>query len=118
MALKQDLMAGSLPWEAAGKLGFDAIVAVTAAGTTQSGAASLNTNCANVTTSSIGGGVIITSPNERNYIYNSGPDALTVYAPVGSNFVGLAANVGLTLASGSGIIIEGNGTTLLPVIGA
>jgi len=115
MALKSDLMAGSLPWEAANKLGFDVLQTVTAAGTTQTGATALNTNCANVTTSSIGAGVIITEPNARNFIWNAGPNTLTIYPPVGQNFVNLSANVGFTLASGNGVTIEGDGTTLLPM---
>lgn len=115
MSLKQELMAGSLPWEVADKLGFDILQAVTAAGTTVSGATALNTNCANVTTSTIGGGVIMTSPSARNYVYNSGPNTLTIYPPTGLNFVGLAANVGFTLATANGIAIEGDGTTLLPL---
>lgn len=114
MTLRSNLMASSLPYEAASKLGFDAIQAVTAAGTTQGGATSLATNCANVTTSSIGAGILITQANDVNYIYNSGPNTLTIYPPVGSAFVGLAANVGLTLATANGIVINGAGTTLLP----
>lgn len=115
MTLRSSLMAGSLPWEIADKLGYDPIQAVTAAGTTQGTATALNTNCANVTTSTISGGVIINQPQSSNYIYNSGPNTLTIYPPVGSNFVGLAANVGFTLAINNGIIIEGDGTTLLPM---
>lgn len=117
MALKSDLMASSLPYEAAGKIGQDPVTAITAAGTTQTGATSLNCNCANVTTSTIGGGVLITEPIGRNFVYNAGPNTLTVYPPVGQNFVGLANNVGIQVASASSVMAEGNGTSLIWNIG-
>lgn len=113
MALKSDLLFSSLPPAAANKLGFDSLQSVTAAGSTQGTATSLNTNCANVTTSIISSGVIITAPIEYNYIYNSGPNTLTVYPPVGSNFLGLAANVGVQVAVNVALETEGAGTTLL-----
>ena len=115
MTLRSSLMSSSLPWEAADKIGFDPVTNVTAAGTTQLTATALNTNNANVTTSSINAGVIIGQPGSVNFIYNAGPNTLTVYPPVGVNFVGLAANVGFTLATINGIMIESAGTTLLPL---
>lgn len=112
MPLKSDLMSSSLPWEAAGKLGFDVLQNITAAGTTAGTATALGCNFANVTTSTIGAGVILTEQSTTGYIYNSGPNTLTVYPLTGSNFVGLGANVGLNVATGSALTYAGGGTNV------
>lgn len=113
MALRSVLMAVGMPAPMATKFGYDPVQAVTAAGTTQATAQALNTNCASVTTSAINAGVIINQPNDDNYIINAGPNTLTVYPPVGSNFQALAANVGLQVAVGDALMTKGCGTTLL-----
>jgi len=113
MPSKQELMASSLPASAASKIGVEALTSFTAAGTTQTTATALTANFANVTTSSINAGVIIGAPFERTFVYNSGPNALTVYPPVGGTFVGLALNAGATVASGSGLAVEGDGVNFV-----
>lgn len=109
MALKQELMASSLPYNVANKLGFDPNTAFTAAGTTQGTATLLTANNVTVTTSSIGAGVILGSSEQEFMIFNAGPNVLTVYPPVGVNFAGLATNVGVTIAVNSTVVGKGGG---------
>lgn len=114
MASKAELMAAGLPGAVATKLGVDGGVnTATAAGTTQGTATTLTSNFVNVTTSTIGGGVIIGLPFERNFVWNSGPNTLTVYPPVGGTVIGLAQNVGVTVAANSGVFMEGDGINFL-----
>jgi hypothetical protein len=112
MPLKSDLMAASLPYEAASKLGFDTPQTVTAAGTTQATATPLNCNCATVSTPTISGGVIITETNSTTSLFNSGPNTLIVYPAVGVTILGLAVNQGLTVANQSGVTLVGAGTSM------
>ena len=107
MALKSELMAGGLPYALANKLGFEPLTAYTAAGTTQGTATALVANNANVTTSSIGGGVIMVSPNQKYMVYNAGPNVLTVYPPVGNAFAGLATNAGVQVAPLNSVRTDG-----------
>lgn len=109
MPSKAQLMASSANPALANKLGVDPLASFTAAGTTQGTATSLTANFANVTTSSISSGVILAAPFERTFVYNAGPNTLTVYPPVGGTFVGLAINAGATVAAGSGLEVEGDG---------
>jgi hypothetical protein len=103
MATKAELMATGMPASQANKLGLDPTSSVTAAGTTLATATVLAGNNSNVTTSSIGGGVQLQGDFDQAYVYNAGPNTLTIYPPSASaNFIGLAAGVGATVAAGSG----------------
>lgn len=113
MPSKAELMASGLSYNVAGKLGVEPLAAVTAAGSSQTTATALTGSFANVTTSVIGSGVKVFSMFDRNFIYNSGPSTLTVYPAVGGAIVGLATNVGMTLAPNNGVILEGDGSNLL-----
>ena len=113
MPSKSGLMFGSLPALAANELGSDALGTATAAGTTQLTATQLVGNFTNVTTNAINAGVIVNSMNGRNMIYNTGPNTLTVYPAVGGTIVGLAVNQGFTLATGSSVLLEGDGSNLM-----
>ena len=117
MALKSDLMAAGLPAAIANKLGLDPVASVTAAGTTQTTATALAGNNANVSTPTIGGGVKLQATEGTTTIYNSGPNTLTIYPPVGSTIVGLAANAGLTLCAGSSVLMVPNGSNIQQTLG-
>ena len=97
MALKSELMAVGMPAMQANRIGLDAATAFTAAGTTQGTATVLTANNANVTTSSIGAGVI-TGSEQMYTIYNAGPNVLTIYPAVGGTFAGLVLNQGFQIA--------------------
>jgi hypothetical protein len=112
MALKSDLMAAGFPAGQANKLGLDPSAAVTAAGTTQGTATALAGNNANVTTSSVSAGVKLQATEGSSFVYNTGPNTLTVYPPVGSTILGLAVNAGLTVAAGSGVLCIPNGANI------
>jgi hypothetical protein len=118
MALKSELMAGGMPATLASKLGFDPLTAYTAAGTTQATATLLTGNAANVTTALANAGVLIKRMNERNIIYNIGPNVLTIYPDVNGTIAGLAKNAGTQLAAGKTATFEGDGLILLPNISA
>lgn len=100
MALKSEFMACGMPSAQATRLGYDPVANFTAAGTTQGTATVLTSNNANVTTSSIGGGVIIKSSEQFYNIYNAGPNVLDIYPVVGTSFAGLAANASIQVAPG------------------
>lgn len=111
MPSRAELMATGMPATQAAKLGVDAASTATAAGTTQGTATALTTNFTNVTTSLVGAGVIIAYPFDRNFVWNTGPNTLTVYPPVGGTIMGLALNAGVTVATASGVSMEGDGLT-------
>jgi hypothetical protein len=109
MPSKAELMASGQPFQIASKIGYEPLTTFTAAGTSQTTATTLTANFANVTTSSIGTGVILAAPFERAFVWNSGPNTLTIYPPVGGTILGLSQNVGMTLANANGVSIEGDG---------
>jgi hypothetical protein len=116
MPTKAELMATGLPAATAAKLGLDTLTAFTAAGTTQGTATLLTANFANVTNNTINGGVILGAPFETTMIYNSGPNTLLIYPPVGGTFVGLSQNAGFTLATANSVIINGDGINFIAVL--
>lgn len=107
------LMAGGIPWENGQKLGVEPLASATAAGTTQGTATALVSTFTNVTTSAINAGVILGDGQRRWFVYNTGPNTLTVYPPVGGTIVGLAVNAGVNLATASGVDLEGDGLNFL-----
>ena len=109
MSLKSELMAIGVPSSPASDLGLDPITAFTAAGTTQGTATTLTANNANVTTSSIGAGVIVASARQLYNIYNAGPNVLTIYPIVGGTFAGLALNGGFQVAPLNSAQVIGGG---------
>ena len=113
MPSKAVLMGSSAPASLASKLGEDPLTAFTAAGTTQATATTLTSNFANVTTPAPNNGVIMNDPYGRTFIYNSGPNTLLIYPPVGGTMVGLSINAAVNIASGSGADIEGDGLNYL-----
>lgn len=106
MGLKSEFMAVGTPGSAASRLGFEPVANFTAAGTTQGTATVLTANNANVTTSSIGAGVIMLSGEQKYMVFNAGPNVLTVYPPVGHAFCGLGTNVGITIAVNSSVKVD------------
>lgn len=103
MALKGDLMASSLPAQAANKLGFDALTAFAAAGASQTTATTLTSNCANVSSGS--GGVIIGQPDGINVIVNTSGGAVNVYPPVGGTINGGTLNAAFSLTNNKTLIV-------------
>lgn len=116
MPTKAELMAAGLPAAAATKLGLDPLTSFTAAGTTQGTATALTANFANVTNNTINGGVILGAPFETTMVYNTGPNTLLIYPPVGGQFVGLALNAAFTLAAANSVIINGDGINFIAVL--
>jgi hypothetical protein len=114
MPLKSELMAIGMPASQANRLGFDPITNFTAAGTTQGTATVLSANNANVTTSSVAGGVILTSGEVDYNIYNAGPSVLQIYPVAGIAFGGLAVNTPIQVAAGGTAQIAGGGPTGAP----
>lgn len=108
MALKQELMASSLPGAAASKIGFDTPnTAVAAAGSTQGGATVLTSNFSLVTSGGAGG-VIIREQHAPTVVSvaSGAGGTITVYPPLGGSINNSAANTGFTLAVGvTGIFI-------------
>jgi hypothetical protein len=111
MPSRAELMAGGMQAQVASRLGVDTAGTATAAGTTQGTATVLTINFVNVTTSLVGAGVQMAYPFDRNFIWNTGPNTLTVYPPTGGTIMGLAQNVGVTVAAASGVALEGDGVT-------
>lgn len=110
MPSKGELMAKSLPYNAADALGYDPLTSFTAAGTTSQANSTVLTACfANVATNSPNNGVIIAAPFGRSFVYNAGPNTLLVYPPVGGTFVGQALNAPINVATGSVLSVEGDG---------
>jgi hypothetical protein len=102
MAAVENLMAGGIPASVAKQIGLEApATGLTATGTTQGGALTLNSNYATFTTVAANSGCIC-SGDKDSYIYNSGVNALTVYPPSGLNFAGLAANTGISVPANKG----------------
>lgn len=100
MALKQELMASSLPGAAASKIGFDTpAAAVAAAGSTQGAATPLVSNFS-IVTSGGAGGVIITEKHAPTVVAvaSGAGGTITVYPPVGGTINALAANAGFAVA--------------------
>jgi hypothetical protein len=111
MPLKSELMAVGMPAAHANRLGLDPITNFTAAGTTQATATVLSANNANVTTSSVSGGVILASGEVDYSVYNAGPSVLQIYPVVGIAFGGIAANSPIQVAAGGTAQIAGGGPT-------
>lgn len=110
MALKSELMAVGNQASTANRLGYDAVTAFTAAGTTQGAATTLTANNAKVTTASDAAAGVILSSNEQKFmVFNIGPSTLTIYPAVGALFSGLAANAGIQVAANGTAMIECNG---------
>ena len=116
MALKADLMAAGMPWQAANKLGLDTLTVFAAAGTTQATATTLTANCANITSGT--GGVIIGLPNEAQMIANNSGLTITVYPVVGGAINGGATNAGISLPNGKSLFGMGAGLNFLAVVSA
>src|SRR6185437_2558533 len=112
MALKQELMASSLPWQAANKIGLDALTAFAAAGSTQATATALTSNCFNVSSGS-GGGVILPANTEMFFGINSSGGNVTLYPPIGSSINGGAVNSGFTMTTGKTVFGIPAGTNIL-----
>jgi len=112
MALKQELMASSLPWQAANKLGLDTLTAFAAAGSGQSTATALTSNCFNVSSGS-GGGVILPANTELFVGVNSSGGNVTLYPPVGSAINGGSVNAGFTMTTGKAVFGIPAGTNII-----
>lgn len=119
MALKQDLMAGSMPAALANKVGLDPIASVAGAGSGQSTATQLASNCANISSGS--GGVALSSNEQMSFIVNTSGGTITVYPKAGTtttNFNGGSANAGISVPNGKSVLVIPAGTTLMAVISA
>jgi hypothetical protein len=105
MAAAENLMAGGIPPSVAKQIGLETPqTGLTATGTTQGTALTLNSNYATFTTVAANSGCII-STDKDSYVYNGGLNALTVYpgtAAQGFNFAGLAAGTGISVPANKG----------------
>lgn len=105
MALKQELMASSLPAAAASKLGYDTpVTAVAAAGSGQSSATSLTANFSIVTSGT--GGVIITEARAPTVVVNTSGSSVTLYPPSGCYINGLTVNTGFTVTNNKQALVQ------------
>lgn len=111
MAQKQELMASSLPYEAADKLGLDALTAFAAAGSGQSSATALTANCFNVSSGS--GGVILPASTSLFFGVNTSGGSITLYPPVGSAINGGTTNAGFTVGNGKSVFGIPSGLNIL-----
>lgn len=120
MALKQELMASSLPAAAAGKLGYDApATAVAAAGSTQAGATPLTSNFSIVTSGGAGGVIITETKAPTIVIVASGAGGnITVYPPVGGSINGGTANAGFVVATSKQAIFIPAGLNWVAILSA
>lgn len=118
MASKAELMACGMSAAEANKLGYDPVTNFNAAGSTQATATSLTANCSNVTTASANQGVIIARVNETNFIFNAGPNVLTIYPPVGGTILGVAKNAGIQIAASKAATISGDNLSFIANISA
>lgn len=109
MGLKSEFMAVGMPGSQANRLGFDPVTSFTAAGTTQGTATVLTANNAVVSTPTVAAGVILGSAEQQFCIYNSGPNVLSIYPPVGVAFIGLGANTSIQIAAGNTCNGQGGG---------
>ena len=103
MALKSELMARGIPAGPAGQLGLDGLATLSAAGSGQSSAAPLVSNCTNVNAGT--GGVIISQTHAMHAIINSSGSSITLYPPVGSSINGQSANAGFTITNGKTCLV-------------
>ena len=111
MAQKQELMASGLAYEASKQLGFDTLSTFAAAGSGQTSATSLTSNCANVTSGS--GGVILPANTETFLGVNNSGGTITLYPPVGSAINGGSTNSGFSWTNGKGLIAIPVGLNIL-----
>lgn len=116
MALKSELMAGSLPSQAARMIGFDPVATIAAAGSGQSTATQLTGNFANVSSGT--GGVIIPNNNEQTLIVNTSGGSINVYPPVGGAFNFGTANAAISVNNNKSIWIEPIGSAFVAQVSA
>jgi hypothetical protein len=107
-----------MPAALANRLGLDPIATFAAAGSTQGTATKLTGNAANVTVASANQGIILPNVEAFYAIYNSGPNALSIYPPVGGTIQGAAKNAAIALASGKSCVLYGDGVTVIAILGA
>ena len=117
MALKQELMASSLPAAAASKLGVDTLTSITPAGSTQGTATALSSNFVTLATASAGG-VIISQTHAMHMIINASGNTQTIYPPVGSAMNNGTVNAGVTLANSARMLIMSAGTQFFTITSA
>lgn len=117
MALKQELMASSLPAAAASKLGYDTpALTVAAAGSGQTSATLLTSNFSLVASGS--GGVLITELKSQTAVINASGGNINVYPPSGMNINNLAANAAFVLTSAKQAVFVPAGVTYVGIMSA
>lgn len=102
MAQKQELMSSGLAYEASKQLGFDTFTVVAAAGSGQTSATALASNCANVTSGT--GGVLLPANTETFIGVNNSGGTITLYPPVGSTINGGTLNAGFSWTNAKSLI--------------
>jgi hypothetical protein len=117
MALKQELMASSLPAQAANKLGYDtAALTVAAAGSGQTSATLLTSNFSLVASGS--GGVLIGAKDGVTVVINASGGNINVYPPSGCSINNLSANGAFTLTSAKQAIFVTAGLNIAAIMSA
>lgn len=109
MALKTELQAAGMQWEAAKLLGWDSPTNFAAAGSSQTTATLLTANHGIVNSGS--GGVIIGDAQQQWFVQNSSGGGITVYPPSGASFSGLSQNAGISVSNTKSLYILPGGTT-------
>lgn len=92
----------------------DTATAISAAGTTQGTATELGATDNEVTTVSVGAGVVLSSQlsaGDEQSVYNAGANALKIYPPSGMKINSLATNAPVTLGTSTAIIFKCVSTT-------
>jgi hypothetical protein len=119
MAAAEDLMSAGLPAGLAKRIGLEVpITGLVATGATQGTALVLASNFSIFGTVAANTGCIV-SGDKDSVVYNGGASPLTVYPPLGFNFSGLAANVGIAVPANKGaLFIPARNSTIAAIISA